>query len=249
MPTPCFSIYPLHLALCGADVDRLPLQPEDDYAFDVDALVRRAQAAKVVLVGSPNNPTGSVLPLGAVARLLHETNALVIVDEAYREFSPEPDAAPLLSTTPRLALLRTFSKACGMGGMRLGVLFADPGLVTEVRKVLLPYTVSTFTAAAAEVVLDEPGLIQDRARRAVSERARVTAALRGRGRRVIEGGGNFVLMSSPRPTDEFSGLLRQGVLVRDTSSATPGFLRVSIASTGDNDRFLAALDALPAETT
>jgi histidinol dehydrogenase len=244
MPTPCFSIYPLHLALCGADVERLPLSSDDDYAFDVDALVRRARAAKVVLVGSPNNPTGSVLPKGAVQRLLDETNALVIVDEAYREFSPEPDAAPLLSTTSRLALLRTFSKARGMGGMRLGVLMADPGLVTEVRKVLLPYTVSTFTAAAAEIVLDEPGLIEGRAQRAIAERARVAAVLRARGRRVIEGGANFVLMASSRPVDEFRALLGHGVLVRDTSLATPGFLRVSIGSAAHNDRFLAALDAV-----
>jgi histidinol dehydrogenase len=247
MPTPCFSIYPLHLALCGADVERLPLSAADDYAFDVDALVRRARAAKVVLVGSPNNPTGSVLPAGAVQRLLDETNALVVVDEAYREFSPVPDAAPLLPSTSRLALLRTFSKACGLGGMRLGVLLADPGLVTEVRKVLLPYTVSTFTAAAAEVVIDEPDLVAARARRAVAERARVTAALRARGRRVIEGGGNFLLVASAHPTDEFQALLGQGVLVRDTSSATPGFLRVSVGSAADNDRFLAALDAVAAD--
>jgi len=246
MPTPCFSIYPLHLALCGADVERLPLSADNDYAFDVDALVQRARAAKVVLVGSPNNPTGSVLPPGAVQRLLDETNALVIVDEAYREFSPVPDAAPLLSSTSRLALLRTFSKARGMGGLRLGALLADPGLVTEVRKVLLPYTVSTFTAAAAEVVLEEPGLVEGRALRAVAERARVTKALRARGRRVIEGGGNFILMASSRPTDEFTALLRHGVLVRDTSSATPGFLRVSMGSAADNDRFLDALDVVVA---
>jgi len=243
MPSPCFSIYPLHLALCGADIERLALSPGDDYAFDVDRLVERARAAKVVLVGSPNNPTGSVLPQAAIRRLLDETQALVIVDEAYREFSPEPDAAPLLSTTSRLALLRTFSKARGMGGLRLGVLLADPGLVTEVRKVLLPYTVSTFTAATAEVVLDEPGLIEGRVRRAVAERARVTTALRARGRRVIEGGANFVLMGSSRPTDEFKALLGRGVLVRDTSPATPGFLRVSIGSAADNDAFLVALDA------
>jgi histidinol dehydrogenase len=244
LPAPCFSIYPLHLALCGADIERLPLQADEDYAFDVDHLVQRARAAKVVLVGSPNNPTGSVLPRAAIQRLLDETNALVIVDEAYREFSPEPDAAPLLAFTSRLALLRTFSKARGMGGMRLGVLLADPGLVIEVRKVLLPYTVSTFTAAAADVVLDEPGLIEGRARRAVEERARVTATLRARGRRVIEGGANFVLMASHDPGAEFKALLADGVLVRDTSSATPGFLRVSIGSAADNDRFLAAIAAI-----
>ena len=121
---------------------------------------------------------------------------------------------------------------------------ADPGLVIEVRKVLLPYTVSTFTAAAADVVLDEPGLIEGRARRAVEERARVTATLRARGRRVIEGGANFVLMASHDPGAEFKALLADGVLVRDTSSATPGFLRVSIGSAADNDRFLAAIAAI-----
>lgn len=241
-PSPCFSVYPLQLALCGAVQDELVLSPEQDYAWPEDELVHRARSAKVVLLTTPNNPTGSVLSPRAIERVLESTRALVVIDEAYREFCGQ-ELRPLLRAHPRVVLLRTFSKAQGLAGLRFGVLLARPSLVTELRKVILPYSVSALTQAAALELLSAQDLVEARVRRTVEERARLAAALRARGRRVIEGGANFVLMQSRAPREDFSRMLAAGVLVRDLSGITPGFLRVSVGTPDETDRLLAALPA------
>jgi histidinol dehydrogenase len=240
-PDPCFSIYPLHLGLTGAHEDKLTLSADDDYAWPVDRLCARAAAAKVILLTSPNNPTGSVLSVADVEAVLQASTGLVVVDEAYREFCDQ-DFAPLLKQHRRVVLLRTFSKARGLAALRFGYVLADPSLVVEVRKVLLPYNVNALTQAAARVLLDDPTLVRDRAARTVQARGVLAMALRKKGRRVIEGGANFVLMSSTAPRRDFDALLQAGVLVRDVSAATPGFLRVSV---GTDDEHAALLQALP----
>ena len=244
-PDPCFSIYPLHLGLLGAQEEKLTLSADDDYAWPVARLCARAAAAKVILVTSPNNPTGSVLSMADLEAVLDASTGLVVVDEAYREFCGQ-DFVPLLQRHRRVVLLRTFSKARGLAALRFGYLLADPSLVVEVRKVLLPYNVNALTQAAARVLLDEPALVQARAARTVQARGVLSAALRAKGRRVIEGGANFILLSSTAPRRDFEALLNAGVLVRDLSHATPGFLRISVGSDAEHARLLAAL---PNDTT
>lgn len=239
-PDPCFSIYPLHLALVGAEQEALVLSPDDDYRWPVDRLVERARAAKVVLLTTPNNPTGSVLGTADIVRVLHATRGLVVVDEAYREFCGQ-DFAPLLAEHPRLVLLRTFSKARGLAGLRFGYLLADPRLVREIRKVLLPYNVSALTQAAALTLLERRDVVDARAAATMRARDVLVKELRARGRRVIEGGANFVLVSSTTPRPDFERLLAAGVLVRDLSHATPGFLRISVGTDDDHARLLGAL--------
>ncbi len=239
-PDPCFSIYPLHLGLVGAEQERLVLSPDDDYRWPVERLVERARAAKVVLLTTPNNPTGSVLTASDIERVLDATRGLVVVDEAYREFCGQ-DFAPLLRRYPHLVLLRTFSKARGLAGLRFGYLLADPRLVTEIRKVLLPYNVSALTQAAALVLLERRDLVDTRAAATMQARDVLVQALRAKGRRVIEGGANFVLVSSTTPRADFERLLAAGVLVRDLSHTTPGFLRVSVGTDEEHARLLGAL--------
>ncbi len=238
-PDPCFSLYPLHLDVAGAVQVPLRLSLQDDFAYDVDALVRAARSAKVVLIGSPNNPTGSVLPPRAVQRLLDETNALVVVDEAYREFCGQ-DLAPLLAPDRPLVLLRTFSKAMGLASMRFGYLLGPPALCRELHKVALPYGVSALTQEAARFLLEHKPDLDALVARMRAERPQLAAMLRGKGRRTVEGGANFVLMSSPDPKGEMRRLLDAGMLVRDLSSAVPGFLRISVG-TPDEHRMLEAL--------
>lgn len=244
-PAPCFSIYPLHLDVIGAVQVPVVLRADDDFAWPEHELLAASHSAKVVVVTSPNNPTGSVLSQAVVERLLTETRALVVVDEAYRHFARQ-DFAPLLRDHPRLVLLRTFSKAMGLAGLRFGYLLGHPHLVEELHKVLLPYAVSTLTQEAAHVLLDHPAVMQDFVERTLLERPRLAAALRARGRRVVENGANFVLMSSPDPRAEFQRLLAGGVLVRDLSSAVPGFLRISVGTPDEHARLLALVAQLDA---
>lgn len=247
-PDPCFSIYPLHLGLTGATEEKLTLSPDDDYAWPVERLCARAAAAKVILVTTPNNPTGSLLSLADLERVMAASTGLVVVDEAYREFCGQ-DFVPLLQRHRRVVLLRTFSKARGLAALRFGYLLADPSLVVEIRKVLLPYNVNALTQAAASVLLDEPALVRERAARTVQARGALAAALRAKGRRVIEGGANFVLVSSTAPRRDFEALLSAGVLVRDLSHATPGFLRISVGTDFEHARLLAALPTNATEPT
>jgi histidinol dehydrogenase len=241
-PDPCFSLYPLHLDVQGAVQSLIRLSLDDDFAYpSADALVKAATGAKVVLLASPNNPTGSVLARATVERLLAETNALIVVDEAYRQFSQQ-DFVPLLTETSRLVLLRTFSKAMGLAGLRFGYLLGAPALCRELHKVLLPYNVSVLTQIAALYTLEHAIVIDENVRDVVQERPRVAAALRAKGRRVVENGANFVLMSSRDPKGEMRKLCEAGVLVRDVSSAIPGFLRISIGTPAEHEKLLALVE-------
>src|SRR5207247_329 len=128
-PVPTFSLYRLLAAVYGGRHVPVPLTP--DFEFDVDALARAAchARARAVVVNSPNNPTGTPFPDGAVERLLAETEALVVMDEAYQDFGG-PTAIPLLPDHPRLVVLRTFSKAMSLAGLRFGYALAHPAVAT-----------------------------------------------------------------------------------------------------------------------
>src|SRR5205085_799444 len=125
-------------------VDRVP--------FDVDKLLEAARTADVVVVCTPNNPTGNLLEREALVALLKTAKGLVLVDEAYHEFSGQT-AFPLLAGHRNLVVLRTFSKAMAMAGLRFGYMMAHPEIAREVHKSKLPYNVNVFTLAAAELVI------------------------------------------------------------------------------------------------
>jgi histidinol dehydrogenase len=237
---PCFSLYPLHLDVAGAVQRLLVLHENEDFAFREDELLAFAQTAKVVLVASPNNPTGSVLRKSTVEKLLSLRTALVVVDEAYREWCGQ-DFASLLGDDVPLVLLRTASKAQAMAALRFGYLLGPAALCRELHKVILPYSVNTLTQLAALHLLEDETLVKPRLLQVKNERKRMTDKLRAKGRRVIEGGANFVLVSSKSPAEELQRLLKGGVLVRDLSKAVPGYLRVSMGTPEDNDRLLEML--------
>jgi histidinol-phosphate aminotransferase len=245
-PQPTFSLYRL---LAGVmDARYVPVPLDSDFGFDLDALIAAAQQerARVVVLNSPNNPTGTPLPEGAIERFLAETDALVLCDEAYQEFGG-PSAIPLLHTSPRVVVLRTFSKAMGMAGLRFGYALAHPEVAREIAKAKLPYNVNTITLAAAEVLFERREVFDARTRAVVAERDRFAAALRTLpGLRVYPSAANFVLFrceAIPART-LFRRLLEEhGILLRDVSGGTglSECLRVSIGTREDMDAVLGAL--------
>ncbi|MDX2192492.1 MAG: histidinol-phosphate transaminase [Gemmatimonadales bacterium] len=248
-PSPTFSLYRLLTNVYGGRYVGVPLGP--GFAFDVDALVdaARRERAKVVIVTSPNNPTGSAMPEGTVERLLAGTGALVVCDEAYQEFGG-PTAVPLLAAHPRVVVLRTFSKALGLAGLRFGVGLAQPSLATEIAKAKLPYNVNLFTLLAAEVALGHAGEMEARVAETVRQRERLLAGLAALpGLEPFPSAANFILVRChARPAGElFRRLLDDdGILVRDVSSGEglAGCLRFSVGTADDVDALLAALRRL-----
>jgi histidinol-phosphate aminotransferase len=210
-------------------------------AYAVDAI--REQQPDVVFLTSPNNPTGTALPLDTVKAVLDVAPGIVVVDEAYAEFARAgtPSALTLLPGRQRLIVTRTMSKAFAMAGARIGYLAADPAVVDALRLVRLPYHLSALTQAAARVALRHTEALLGTVQAVKEQRDRLVAELRGRGVPVVDSDANFVLFGGFADAHAvWEGLLEHGVLVRDVG--LPGWLRVTAGLPAEVDAFLAALD-------
>jgi histidinol-phosphate aminotransferase len=202
-----------------------------------------------VVLNSPNNPTGSALPEDAVARVLEETGALVVCDEAYQEFGG-PTAVPLLAGSSRLVVLRTFSKAFGMAGLRFGLALAHPALAREIAKGKLPYNVNLVTLAAAAAALRHQPVLAARVREIVATRDRFVRRIAElSGLTVFPTSANFVLIRCSRTPAKvvFTRLYEEhGILVRDVSGGPElaECLRISIGTPEDMEVVAGALEGI-----
>jgi histidinol-phosphate aminotransferase len=245
-PSPTFSLYRLLTGVLGGSYVPVPLG--EGFVYDVERLIEtvRQQQARVVVLNSPNNPTGSVLPDGAVQRILERTGALVVCDEAYQDFGG-PTALGLLADSSRLVVLRTFSKALGLAGLRFGLALAHPAVAREIAKGKLPYNVNLITLAAARVALRNAPALTARTREVVATRERFVARLREfPGIAVYPSAANFVLLrcAALPATRLFQRLYQEyGILVRDVSSSPElaECLRISIGTEEDMDAVVEAL--------
>jgi histidinol-phosphate aminotransferase len=245
IPEPTFTLYRLMTEVNGGTPVSVPL--DEDLAFDVDAIIRAARQsnAAVVVLCTPNNPTGGALTREQIERVHDGTEALILLDQAYVEFGGY-EAIPLLQGRPRLVVLRTFSKAMAMAGLRAGYMLADPALTAEVNKAKLPYNINFFTECAAAEVLRSRGELAPLVNAISAERDRLAAEMAGiPGLRVYPSAANFILFRVEAPgithTQLFDRLLRDhGVLVRDVSKypMLDGCLRVNAGAPEENDAFL-----------
>jgi histidinol-phosphate aminotransferase len=248
-PTPTFSLYRLLTGVLGGRYVPVPLG--ERFEYDVDRLIETVQReqARLVVLNSPNNPTGSVLPDGAVERILEQTEALVVCDEAYQDFGG-PSALGLLAQSSRLVVLRTFSKAFGLAGLRFGLALAHPALAREIAKGKLPYNVNLITLAAARVALRNASELGARIQELIAIRARFLARLGDiRGLTAYPTAANFVLIRCrDLPAAEVFQRLYQdfGILVRDVSGSPElaECLRISIGTQEDMDAVIEALQQI-----
>jgi histidinol-phosphate aminotransferase len=248
-PAPTFSLYRLLTNVYGGRYVPVPLRA--DFSYDVEAIVAaaRAERAKVVVLNSPNNPTGTALPAGAVERVLEATDALVLVDEAYQDFGG-PSAMAALAANDRVVVLRTFSKALGMAGLRFGVGLAQPHVARELAKAKLPYNVNLVTLAAADVLLDHAEVREHHVRRIVETRDRTFPRLAALpGITVVPTSANFFLVRfhHHEPSAVYRRLLEEhGILVRDVSGVPElrDCLRISVGTDEDMEAVKGALGSI-----
>ncbi|WP_405004219.1 histidinol-phosphate transaminase [Kitasatospora purpeofusca] len=218
----------------------------DDFTIDLDAAVTAIAEHRpnVLFVCSPNNPTGTAVAADTVLRLYEAAQAarpsLVVVDEAYVEFSHRASLLSLIEGRPNLVVTRTMSKAFGAAGLRLGYLAADPAVVDAVQLVRLPYHLSAVTQATALACLEHTDTLLGYVGRLKDERDRLVVALRGLGLEVTDSDGNFVQFGRFADTHAvWRAILDRGVLIRD--NGVPGWLRVTAGTPAENDAFLAAV--------
>jgi histidinol-phosphate aminotransferase len=244
IPSPTFTVYGLVSQILGARIVTVPLRA--DMSYDVDELLLRAEevGARVLIVCTPNNPTGSILNDEGLKRILDTFTGHVLLDEAYFEFCG-CTGQHFLKAYPRLIITRTFSKAMGMAGLRVGYLMAHPELASQIAKAKLPYNVNQFSLTAAQVALENLDKFRPAIGAILEERTRLGEELgRVPGVKVYPTGANFFLFEIPvAPRAVFEDLAAQGVLVRDVSAypMLSSCLRVTVGSRAENDRFLTAL--------
>jgi histidinol-phosphate aminotransferase len=248
IPEPTFTLYRLMTEVNSGEVVSVPL--DEELRFDVDAIIAAARTseAAVVVLCSPNNPTGAALSREQILRIHDETEALVLLDQAYVEFGGY-DAIPLLAERPRLVVLRTFSKAMSMAGLRAGYLLAHPALAEQIAKAKLPYNLNFFSEVAAAEALRAYELLEPQIEFIREQRDCLVRHLqRLPGLRVFATEANFVLFRIETDAlthrDVFERLLHEhGILIRDVSAypMLDRCLRVNAGTPEETDAFNAAM--------
>ncbi len=238
--------YSMHrLIALGTSTGWVPAQRAADFTLDPDAVAEAIKAADpaVVFLCSPNNPTATALDLDVIEAAYAATRGLLVVDEAYAEFSSRPSAIGLLSGRPRLVVTRTMSKAFAFAGARVGYLAADPAVVDALQLVRLPYHLSALTQAAARAALARSDELLESVEAVKVQRDRIVDELRALGLTVIDSDANFVLFGGlPDAAATWQRLLHRGVLVRDVEM--PGWLRVTAGTESETSAFLVAMTDL-----
>lgn len=235
---PSYSMHPI--ISDGTQTVWLEASRAEDFGLDTDVAVAAVTAGKpdVVFLASPNNPSGQSVSLDDLRRVLDAASGVVIVDEAYGEFSSQPSAVRLIADYPaKLIVTRTMSKAFAFAGGRLGYLIADPAVIDALLLVRLPYHLSVLTQAAARAALRHADDTLGSVATLIAERERVAAALSGMGFRVIPSDANFVLFGGFADAPAvWQSYLDAGVLIRDVG--IPGYLRTTIGLIDENDLLL-----------
>ena len=241
--TPTFSFYALAATGQGAEVITVPRKK--DFSVDPRKLIRAGRHAKIMVVCSPNNPTGNATPVDMVAELLEGIEGVLFLDNAYVEFSGN-DYLPLMKKYENLILGRTFSKIHSLAGLRVGYAFVPEWLVSWYQRASTPFTVNSVSAAAAAAALPDRDHAQQYLSQVERWRKRFTEEVKYP---VLPSDANFVMVDiSPRTGDEMTEeLARHGVVVRSCRSFAglpDHYIRVSIGEDWENERFLKEINVL-----
>ncbi|MDE5875593.1 MAG: histidinol-phosphate transaminase [Muribaculaceae bacterium] len=244
--TPSYGVYKV-----SADINDIALREvclNEDFSLPVDRLLAEADAhTKLIWVCSPNNPTGNAFPKEEILSLADRFDGMVVVDEAYADFSEKGSLLPEIASHPNIIVLRTFSKAWGMAGMRAGMAFAVPEIIALFDRVKYPYNMSVIIQEELLRRIDEgtgnhiPEIISER-RRLSEELAKAPCV-----KEVIPSDANFILVKVPDADAMYDYLIKNGVIVRNRSRMPlcEGALRVTVGTPEENDRTISLFKSFP----
>jgi len=243
--TPTFSMYRVFANLLGLRVREASL--EKDFSLDAEKfLAAISKKTKLVFLCSPNNPTGRTIPLADVEKILR-AKKIVVVDEAYIEFSPQKSVVPLLKKYSNLVILRTFSKAWGLAGLRVGYGLMDSQIVEILAKVRSPYSVDALSQKLAEKALNLQKKMEAGVQKILAEREKLAGKLRDLGLTVFLSDANFLLIKfSPEinATKIYENLIKKyGIVARDFSAkkSLENCLRITVGSPTENTKLISAI--------
>jgi histidinol-phosphate aminotransferase len=242
-----FAVYPLATQARGA---RQIVVPARAYGHDLDAMLKAIdEETFVVWVANPNNPTGTLAPAQALEAFVRKVpeRVLVVLDEAYNEYLPHDlraDTVKWLKRHPNLVITRTFSKAYGLAGLRVGYALAHPSVADVMNRVRQPFNVNSIALAAARAALDDMEFVARSFAENLQGMKQLEEGFRSLGLDFIASHGNFISVRVGKAADVFKRLLRRGVIVRPVAGyGLPEHLRVTIGTAAENDKLLQALSA------
>ena len=240
---PTYGMYKVSAALNDVAERQIPLT--SDFQLDLPALQVEFgdERNKLLFLCSPNNPTGNLMAAEDVRQVLEGFGGVVVVDEAYVDFAPAGSFVDWLGEYPNLVLLRTFSKAWGLAGLRVGAALASPEIIALLDRVKPPYNVNVLSQKLALEAL-EADLMQVKVDEILRERSRLVLAFEEMDgiRRVFPSDANFLLVQFEEPLLVFTKLREQGIVVRDRRSQVAGSLRLTIGTPQENTRLLNAIE-------
>lgn len=243
---PTFSMYRVCADLADLRIKEVLL--EEDFSLDTAKLLKQVKArTKIIFLCSPNNPTAQTIPLADIEKVL-KTKKIVVVDEAYIEFAPKKSAAKLLKKYPNLVVLRTFSKAWGLAGLRVGYALANVELIEALIKVRAPYSVNGLSQALALEALKKQKQMEKSVQKLLAEKEKLSDLLWKLGLIVYPSEANFLLVRFPAGINAmktYEQLVKKfGIVVRDFSSKPllKNCLRVTVGSEQENKKLITALE-------
>lgn len=241
--TPSFSLYELSGKLFGTRVIKVPLN--EDYSIPLDttlSLIEKENPA-IIFIANPNAPTGNLFDEESLKTIIKKAPGLVVIDEAYYPFS-NATALPWMEDHHNLIILRTFSKAFALAGIRLGTLIAEPEIISQIKKCVLPFCVNKFSYIVASCVLDKPKYLDKYCKEIIKERDKVYKSMTMfEELEVFPSETNFIFFKYQDSLKLYNDLLRQGIIIRDISDkkALKNCLRVTIGTHEENKLFLLGL--------
>ncbi len=244
---PTFGMYQVAALTYGVGVQEVPLT--DTFQLDVTSILERAdQTSKIIFIPTPNNPTANNFDLDAIEQIIQNFPGLVVVDEAYVEFSSNPSVISWLSKYPNLMVCQTFSKAQGMAGARLGMAFAHPDFITFFNRIKAPYNINSLTINAALKRLKEQDKIKSQVELMLAERRRLEEAFNSIPfiQKCFPSDANFVLLKVDDSSMRYKHLIEKGIVVRNPSKNynCKNTLRISVGTPDENNSLIKALHSL-----
>lgn len=242
--TPTYGMYKVSAQLNDVEMVEIPLNQDFDLDEEIVNQALQVKDVKIIFLCSPNNPTGNILSESRITQLLKSFNGLVVLDEAYAQFSNESSWSEKLMDYPNLLVTQTFSKAWSLAAARVGIAFGIPDIIALLTKVKPPYNVSELNQKAALDILRKSNRVQENIGVLKSEREKMWTALQAYSfvKKVFPTQANFILIRVNKPQKLYQFLLQDGIIVRDRSSQIEGCLRISTGTKKENQTLLKALD-------
>ncbi|MFK7907654.1 MAG: histidinol-phosphate transaminase [Chitinophagales bacterium] len=242
---PTYGMYQVSAKINNVEIVKLPLNNDFELP-DIGDIASKTNAKGVLFICSPNNPTGNIFSLKSIQKIAKQFSGLVVVDEAYIDFTDSKSAISLLSMTSNIVVLQTMSKAYGLAGLRLGMAFAHPEIIAVLNKIKPPYNVNTLSQVKGLEMLQNSEMVKRQITQIKAQREMLIAVLKEIKivKKVFPTEANFILALFENAETVFTALQKKGIIIRNRTSQIKDALRITVGTPTQNEILLNTLKAL-----